>query len=358
MSVTSGHSFPADAAGKAILGAMWTTVDHDAPANGRTQGEQLIDATAALGITTEPVPGAREIFEGPDDPDGARLPEDPDPVAPEQLMAAIGGDTWLKNRAAELIAIAAFTDGRVEVDRVRHVLAYANELKVHAPWTQVLSDLVAGLGDKAMHEMVILNTETFPGLAPPGETPNLLPYTGRSDADKRLYSRFVDLEGYPKDTYGHQFWVHFRRHGFRFPGQDGAFNGAFAVPHDGLHVLTGYSTSMQGEVLVSTFTGRMHRTNALSAHLLPVIFEWHMGREVNGIGARHGSMDPWKFVVSWRRGEDSDYDVLNPKWSFWDVAGLPIADVRRRYGIAPLPEQYAASGVEIIVSSEADPTVK
>jgi hypothetical protein len=152
--------------------------------------------------------------------------------------------------------------------------------------------------------------------------------------------------------------VHFRRHGFRFPGQEGAFNGAFAVPHDGLHVLTGYDTSMQGELLVSTFTGEMHRVDALGAHLLPVIFEWHVGLEVNGIGARHGALDPWKFLVAWRRGRAATVDVLDADWRFFEAAGRPLEKVRHHYGIPELTERFRAAGPEVNLTDEADPSVR
>ena len=180
---------------------------------------------------------------------------------------------------------------------------------------------------------------------------------GRSDQDRRIYDKFERLEGYPSNSYGRAFWVHFRRHGFRFPGQQGAFNGAFAVPHDGLHVLTGYDTSMQGELLVSTFIGRMHDIDVLSAHILPVIFEWHIGQEVNGIGAQHGALDPWKFLFAWRRGDATTTDVLAGGWRFFDVASTPLEDVRRRYGIPELPDRYRATGPEVNFTSEADRSI-
>jgi hypothetical protein len=99
-----------------------------------------------------------------------------------------------------------------------------------------------------------------------------------------------------------------RRNAMTFPGlgQEQAFDGQFAVPHDGLHVLSGYSTSIQGELLVSTFTGAMHRRDALRAHILPVIFEWHVGHEVNGIGAQTGALDPATFLTSRRRRRRGD----------------------------------------------------
>jgi ubiquinone biosynthesis protein Coq4 len=183
----------------------------------------------------------------------------------------------------------------------------------------------------------------------------MMPYQDQSDADKRLAERFLSLEQLPKNTYGHQFWAHFRKHGFEFPGEKNAFTSYFAVPHDGLHVLSGYSTSIQGELLVSTFTGAMHRHDALRAHILPVIFQWHVGTEVNGIGAQQGALDPIKFLISWQRGLSSTTDVLSPDWDFWAAVDRDVEELRWEYGIAPLMPAHAAAGAEVVVTENADP---
>src|SRR5690606_12806343 len=110
-----------------------------------------------------------------------------------------------------------------------------------------------------------------------------------------------------------------------------------------------------GELLVSTFTGAMHGRDALRAHLLPVIFQWHVGTEVNGIGARTGALDPDKFLVAWDRGEATTQDVLDPSWDFWAAAGTDLEELRASYGIVPLDPTYAAAGDEITVAADAEP---
>jgi ubiquinone biosynthesis protein Coq4 len=206
-----------------------------------------------------------------------------------------------------------------------------------------------------MADMVRRNAETFPGWAAPDTVPEMQPYRGQTPEDRALGERFRGLEALPGDTFGHAFWRHFRRHGFAFPGEPTAFAGAFAVPHDGLHVLSGYSTSLQGELLVSTFTGAMHGHDGLRAHLLPVIFQWHVGAEVNGIGAQRGALDPEKLLVAWERGEATTGDVLSSQWDFWSVAPRPLDELRAEYGITPLDPAEAASGPEITVAADADP---
>jgi ubiquinone biosynthesis protein Coq4 len=127
------------------------------------------------------------------------------------------------------------------------------------------------------------------------------------------------------------------------------------VPHDGLHVLSGYSTSIQGELLISAFTGGMHRLDALRAQILPTILEWHVGQEVNGIGMQQGALDPIKFLISWQRGESSTTDVLADDWNFFDVVDRDLEELRWEYGIPPLMPAHAAGGPEIVVADAADP---
>jgi hypothetical protein len=93
----------------------------------------------------------------------------------------------------------------------------------------------------------------------------------------------------------------------------------------------------------------------LRAHILPVIFEWHVGSEVNGIGAQQGALDPVKFLISWQRGLSATTDVLSPDWDFWAVVERDVDELRWEYGIAPLLPAYAADGAEVVVAENAAP---
>jgi hypothetical protein len=277
-------------------------------------------------------------------------------IEPQDLARAVGPNRELAEHAAALIACASLADGKIDPDRLRNVVEYAHAMHVHDGWVREILQVARGHLAWAMADMTRRNASNFPGFANPDDTLEpMMPYEAQTDDDKRLAERFLVLEDLPKSSYGHQFWAHFRKHGFDFPGQPNAFTGVWAVPHDGLHVLSGYSTSIQGELLVSTFTGGMHRRDALRAQILPVIFEWHVGHEVNGIGAKRGALDPIKFLISWQRGEATTTDVLSPDWSFFDVVGRDLEELRSEYGIPPLLPADAASGVEITVEATADP---
>jgi hypothetical protein len=301
------------------------------------------------------VAAGRLLFDPPVDVDPVALV----PVGPEALASAVGGRADLARHCAALVAVASLADGRADPDRLRAVVRYAHALGVHEGWVRDLHQVARGRLAWAMGDMARRNVDTFPGWGHHDDVmPDMQPYRDQTSADRRLAARFHALEQLPATTFGHAFWRHFRRHGFAFPGEPEAFDGHFAVPHDGLHVLSGYSTSLQGELLVSTFTGAMHRRDALRAHVLPVIFEWHVGTEVNGIGARTGHLDPARFLVAWQRGGSTTADVLDPAWDFWAAAVTDLDELRGRYGITPLAPGDAADGPEIVVAADADPDAR
>ena len=283
-------------------------------------------------------------------------PKDLAPIEPQDLAKAVGGNRELAEHGAALIACASLADGQIDPQRLRRVVEYAHAMHVREGWVREILEVARGHLAWAMADMVRRNTSNFPGWANPDDTlPPMMPYEAQTDDDKRLAERFVALEGLAKNTYGHQFWAHFRKHGFDFPGQPNAFTGVWAVPHDGLHVLSGYGTSIQGELLVSAFTGGMHRRDALRAQILPTIFEWHVGQEVSGIGKQQGALDPVRFLISWQRGDACTSDVLSPDWDFFSVADRDLEELRWAYGITPLLPADAALGEEISVAGSADP---
>jgi hypothetical protein len=322
----------------AVLGGMKSVVAE--PDSDASLGGQLIDATAAL-YFDNPIGDASDVA----------------PVTPDVLAQVVADRPQVADVAAELIALAAVVDGALDPARLQLALEYAEYLGLKNAWMSELASIAVGRMDEAMAKMVVVNAATFPGLAEPGGAPKLQPYDGESDADKQLHARYEALEGYPDESLGRRLWVHFHRHGFRWPGQEGAFAEAFSIRHDSIHVLSDYDTSIQGELLVSTYTGRMHRTDALAAHLLPVIVQWHVGQEVNGIGAQHGALDPWKFIAAQNRGAATSTDVLGSDWHFFEAAERPLLELRAEYNIPELAEQFRPAGPEVNVTAEADPNV-
>jgi hypothetical protein len=189
--------------------------------------------------------------------------------------------------------------------------------------------------------MIRANVATIPGMPWRPDDPYgpFLPYHD-SALDHVLADRYDALGTLEPATFGRAFYEHYRVNGYEFPGREFAIAESWATPHDSLHVLSGYSTSAQGELLVAAFTGGMLRRDVdlMESHVLPTILIYHLGIDINkglnaGDRARiaadpswrdnydgnvHLGLDAEKLWVAWSRGRAMTADVYSGHWSFWD----------------------------------------
>lgn len=101
-------------------------------------------------------------------------------------------------------------------------------------------------------------------------------------------------------------------------------------------MISGYDTSARGELLVSTFTAGMHPLNPMSGHILPVIFFFHFGEQLNDVGhAGKGGLDPDEFWHAWARGAEMTVDIFDPTWSVWDWVEHDLDSLRRQWNVTP-----------------------
>ncbi len=261
------------------------------------------------------------------------------PVAgPEALAAALAG-TALAEEAVRFLAVMAFVDGPpLDKDRLGAVLRHAAVLGVSGRYLDEMADAARDRLAEALADIARANLESLTGRPWPEGTDAMawiLPYRG-AGADPALAARFGALEHLPRDSFGHLLWAHFRRNGYAFPGAEGGLNIGFALPHDSVHVLTGYDTSPRGEILASTFTASMHRTLPMAGHVLPVLLSWHLGIRINdAAGDARGGLDPEEFWRAWAGGAAAKVDLFDPAWDFWADAPAPIDAVRARWAIEP-----------------------
>jgi hypothetical protein len=187
--------------------------------------------------------------------------------------------------------------------------------------------------------MMRQNIRSIAGLVwnPANVGATFVPYSG-TGKDVELTRRYHELGKLPLGTFGRAFYAHYRVNGYPFPGEKNGLNEYFATPHDSTHVLSGYNTTPHGELLVSTFTAAMHQQEPMSGHILPVIFSWHLGIQLNEVAkSAIGSFDPEAFWLAWDRGTEISVDTFAPTWPFWDVIHIPVSELRARYAVPALP---------------------
>jgi hypothetical protein len=307
----------------AILGAMRAV-----SAAGR--GSTPADAQALNGV-------ARYVFGQPGAAEGAAG------IEPDALASDLAGSDLAKD-AVELLAVMAAIDAPADNEKMSLVLRFAGALGVHERFLDEIADVTRGRVAEAMADMTQANMESILGKPWPGGVIEdwLLPYRG-SNEDPELVRRFETLGHLGPLTFGRAFWDHFKRNSYAFPGAPKGLNAAFSVPHDTVHVLTGYDTTGGGEILASTFTGAMHRVFPLAGHILPAIFSWHLNVQINAVAGKfEGSLDPQEVWRAWAAGAAAKVDSFAPGWDFWAHVDKPIEALRIEWGLPaeglrPLP---------------------
>jgi hypothetical protein len=265
-----------------------------------------------------------------------------DDVTPESLAATLG-DGALAEHASQFIVVMALVDGTLDRGKVDVALRYAAALGVGDDYVRQLADAAHSHLKWVLADMARQNLESILGYLPDVTLDEwALPYSG-GRGDPELVARYRALERLPEHTFGSAFVAFYTDNGFAFPGEEKAVNQQFATPHDSSHVMSGYSTSLQGELLVSTFTAGMHPDRPMAGHILPVVFSWHLGIEVvKFAGSATGSLDPEKFWAAWERGAETTQDLFAHDWDFWAATEQPLDDLRRRYNVPPLDAALAA----------------
>jgi hypothetical protein len=265
-------------------------------------------------------------------------------VSPASVAAVIRG-AELRTHLVQFLIVMALVDGSVDQKKIAIVLEYADALGVHEDAVNQLAELGRGNLAWLRADIARQNLKSITGREIDESIDEwILPYRA-SNEQPQLTARYRELAKLPAGTLGRTFVEFYRDNGFAFPGEAAGLNERFASPHDSTHILSGYDTSPQGELLVSTFTAGMHKEEPMSGHILPVILSWHLGIELAKLpGKITGQLDPAKFWAAWERGSEVAVDVFGDSWSLWDAAGERLDALRSRYKIAALEPMLAASG--------------
>ncbi|HEV2728336.1 MAG TPA: hypothetical protein VGV34_08580 [Solirubrobacterales bacterium] len=266
------------------------------------------------------------------------------PVDPAGLAALLDSEAEAE-QAVRMLSVMSLVDGLADPDKTALVRAYAQALGVRGGYLEILTEVAEDEIAQATACMVRKNAESFPhldaGRLAISAVAPFLPY--REAPDPELEVRYKALGELPPESFGHAFYDHFHRNGFEFPGNPNGLAEGFTTPHDSSHVLSGYSTSEMGELCVSTFIGAMHPDHPMAAEVLPVIYSWHLGVKLNDIAnSSHGAFEPRHFWTAWERGAATTVDVVAADWDFWAATPVPLEELRREYGVAPVAPELLA----------------
>ncbi|MGH9093013.1 MAG: hypothetical protein ACRDZR_16795, partial [Acidimicrobiales bacterium] len=274
-------------------------------------------------------------------------------------------DPGLRLQVVRVLAVLALLDGVVDKARIERALDVATALHVHAEFVDALHQLQLDHARWVGYDMIRANVMTIPGLPwlPDDPYGPFLPYGGPA-TDPVLARRYEQLAALEPGTFGRAFYDHYRTNGYAFPGDPAGLSEVWATPHDSLHILSGYSTSAQGELLVAAYTGGTldPSVDFMESHVLPTILIYHLGIDLNkglnaGDKARleadpswadnydgnvHLGLDAEKLWAAWERGVVTSENVYSGHWDFWAHVATPLEELRQRWGVPPLDPSLAA----------------
>ncbi|MCB1251176.1 MAG: hypothetical protein KDB36_17295 [Acidimicrobiales bacterium] len=298
--------------------------------------------------------GAASLLFPDDDP--AELDLDTLPRAtPAQIAAGIV-DQRERSQAMTFLVLAAFGGTDFEPERFERVAEYAKALDVPREELHILRELAHEHMRLAqfhlMRDTMEVVTESEHWATRGAKL--LHGIVGKEAShDPELAARYRAFEQLPEHTYGYALFRQYADHGFSFPGEPDNIGEVFGIRHDTCHVLTGYSTSRQGEVLVGTFsTGMQSRYAPIEPfHVLMMpLFTWHLGTPMlprGGVPA-HGVFDARKILVAWDRGTSTTFDVFGPDFDVFALAPRDLDELRAEWHVAPLdPADAAISNDEL-----------
>jgi len=267
------------------------------------------------------------------------------PIAPAELAAQID-DPAHARQLIRFMVVTCLADGRPSPAQLSLLRAFAAALDVDEPAVAVIGHLANGsllrfrlaFLRRSHVRHYLRNTYRMSGGVRP-VLRALLRFRGIIEDDFETAARFRALEQLPDDTLGHQFFRHCSDADLPFPGEKGGFPEG-AIYHDVTHVLSGYDTSPEGELMNAAFqAGYTKDDHDFFVWLFSIVL--HAAR-INllpfPIPALPGLLGEGSLALDilreLERGNALKQD-LGDRWNFWDYAELPLEVARERLGVRP-----------------------
>ncbi|MCB9753788.1 MAG: TerB family tellurite resistance protein [Myxococcales bacterium] len=151
--------------------------------------------------------------------------------------------------------------------------------------------------------------------------------------DPQVAARYRALGELPVGTLGRAYHQFVLDNEFSFPGERGS-PPEVIVFHDMSHVLSGYGTTPEEEILVVSFSAGYSNYENYNWFMF-ALSQFQLGiPTAPGVPPTRGRMNPAALLRAIRRGAAMNQD-LNEGWDYWDDVAKPIEDVRKRLNIPP-----------------------
>ena len=287
-------------------------------------------------------------------------PRDLPTIAPPELAAAVAS---LASRVVALKAclVMGIVDGQISPEEWKVLSEFRGALAIDEAQLHSFHELVHRHRQLTMHEYqrrlaapqlgtlyasegwhgvmqffpadVLAAAASGPTASPSTPTSLLLSSHGAARENAEVSQRYRQLGSLEEGTLGRELWRYYREREFELAGDPGTVPDAL-VEHDIMHILSGYDSSLEGELQTLAFTAGMRQEDPFSALFL-VLLQYTAGRKVVPGGQLAGArvlFDHDKVLRALDRGRGTAVD-FSAKHDFWDIMDQPIAALRERFGV-------------------------
>jgi hypothetical protein len=168
--------------------------------------------------------------------------------------------------------------------------------------------------------------------------------------DPELAARWRAMEQLPEGSLGRRVTEFYRARGFTYPGLSGSAPPLLAQ-HDWVHVLADYGTTVEAELEVFALIARANDDMRAFALLAMVVSLFETGYLQHGAGLFEASPGhlgeggmATRVADAMRRGAlcTGSIDFMGLDW--FELAGIPVDDVREHFGVPAKSEEAVAAG--------------
>jgi hypothetical protein len=148
---------------------------------------------------------------------------------------------------------------------------------------------------------------------------------------RELLARYQSLATLPPGSFGRALHSFYADHGIPLPGE------AKSVPwsmHEVYHVLSEYGVALEAELLLTAFIGGTQGERGLDQMLFGLL-SYQAGKQIVGGVVSEGLFDADDYFRAVARGAAINVDLVHG-WSLWEVAQVPLPELRARYNLPPI----------------------
>jgi hypothetical protein len=257
------------------------------------------------------------------------------PLGPGDAANVIS-DAAHRQRVKELLVLLELCRHPVSEAQVQRVDEYAAALGESGPGLALARTLVREGAEQAVVDYMRYVDELKPDLAEPSLRDRYAANLAKPDHE--LAARLRALHDLPPGTLGSEYVEFYRRNKLELPGDDVSMPAVF-VSHDMCHVIAGYEPTGQGEIALGAMQLAVADNQAHWIQFLGNLGVHEAGFvHTDGLVPKTASLTrqgaPELLGEAFLRGSQCSGDFTAV--DHLALVGLPLSEVRRRFGVPPL----------------------